>query len=115
MKKFIGYSAIILIIAFAFTQCAKQEENVVVTVGDLTITDSEIRSALKAKYPKQDNFTDIDLDKKKEILQPLINKNLRINEAYSIGLDQENKFVKTLEDRRMRMLGSKYYESSNCE
>ena len=110
MKKLIGCTIIVVLMAAAFTRCARQEENVVVSVGDLTITDSEIRDVLNAKYPKQDNFKDIELDKKKELLKPLIDKNLRISEAYSIGLDQDDKFVKTLEDRRMRMIGSKYYE-----
>ena len=110
MKKLIGYSFIILLLVTALTRCTQQEENVVVTVGDLPITDSEIRDVLKTKYPNQENFKDIELDKKIELLKPLIDKNLRISEAYNIGLDQDDKFLKTLEDRKMRMIGSKYYE-----
>ena len=65
MKKLISFSIIILLFALVLTQCAKQDENVVVTVGDLTITDSQIRDALKEKYPKKDNFKDIELGQKK--------------------------------------------------
>ncbi|MCK4754993.1 MAG: peptidylprolyl isomerase, partial [Calditrichia bacterium] len=110
MKKLLGYSIFILLIGLVLTQCAKQDENVVVTVGDLTITDAQVRSVLKAKYPNQDSFKDLDLNRKKELLEPLITKNLRINAAYDLDLEEDEKFKRMLEDQKMRTMGSKYYE-----
>jgi parvulin-like peptidyl-prolyl isomerase len=110
MKKLLGYSIFILLVGLVLTQCAKQDENVVVTVGDLTITDAQVRSVLKAKYPNQDSFKDLDLNRKKELLEPLITKNLRINAAYDLGLEEDEEFKRMLEDQKMRAMGSKYYE-----
>jgi peptidyl-prolyl cis-trans isomerase SurA len=110
MKKLLGYSIFILLIGLVLTQCAKQGENVVVTVGDLTITDAQVRSVLKAKYSNQDSFKDLDLNRKKELLEPLITKNLRINAAYDLDLEEDEKFIRMLEDQKMRTMGRKYYE-----
>lgn len=110
MKNLLGYSIFILLVGLVLTQCAKQDENVVVTVGDLTITDAQVRSVLKAKYPNQDSFKDLDLNRKKELLEPLITKNLRINAAYDLGLEEDEEFKRMLEDQKMRAMGSKYYE-----
>jgi parvulin-like peptidyl-prolyl isomerase len=94
----------------ALIQCALQDEDIVVTVGDLTITDTQIRDVLKVKYPEQENYKDIDLEKKKEILEPLIKKSLRVNAAYKLGLENDAKFKRALDDQKMRIMGSKYYE-----
>jgi len=110
MKKLLSSTIFIIVISLVFTHCTKQDENVVVTVGDLTITDGEVRDLLKAKHPNQENFKEIDLDRKKELLQPLILKSLRINAAYDLGLQEDNKFKRMLEDQKMRTMGSKYYE-----
>jgi peptidyl-prolyl cis-trans isomerase SurA len=110
MKKLLSLSIFILLSGLVLTQCGRQDENVVVTVGDLTITNDDVRNVLKAKYPKKDDFKDIDLELKKELLEPLIKKNLRINAAYDLGLEKDEKFKRMLEDQKMRTMGSKYYE-----
>jgi peptidyl-prolyl cis-trans isomerase SurA len=111
MKKILSYSVIILVVGVILTQCTKQGENVVVTVGDVTITDTQIRNVLKAKFPNQENFKNIDLDQKKVILDPLITRGLRVNAAYDLGLKEDDKFKRMLDDQKMRTMGSKYYES----
>jgi peptidyl-prolyl cis-trans isomerase SurA len=110
MKKVLSFSIIILLIGLVFTQCGKQDENIVVTVGDQTISSDEVRDIFKAKFPKKENYTDIELEKKKELLQPLIKKNLHISEAYALGFNEDKKFIRMLEDQKMKAMGSKYYE-----
>jgi peptidyl-prolyl cis-trans isomerase SurA len=109
MKQLLIYSIFILLIGLVLIQCGKQED-VVVSIGDRTITIDQVRSILKAKYPSAENYKDVELDQKEELLQPLISKNLRIYAAYDLGLDKEKEFQKTLDDRKLRMMGSKYYE-----
>ncbi len=107
MKQLLIYSIFILSIGLFFTQCGK-DENVVVEIGDRTISVDNVRTILKAKYPEAENYKDIELDLKKELLQPLIKKNLRIYAAYDLGLDKEAEFLKSLENQKLRMMGSKY-------
>jgi peptidyl-prolyl cis-trans isomerase SurA len=109
MKQLLIYSIFILVVGLVLTQCGKQED-VVVTIGDRTINVDQVRSILKAKYPNAENYKDVELDRKEELLQPLISKNLRIYAAYDLGLDKEKEFQKTLKERKTRMMGSKYYE-----
>jgi parvulin-like peptidyl-prolyl isomerase len=92
------------------SSCHKQEENVVITVGDLVITDSQIRGVLKTKYPGKQNYKDIELDTKKKLLEPLINRNLHINAAYDLGLENDNNFKQKLENQKLRVMSNKYYE-----
>ena len=110
MKKVLSSLIVILLMGLSLIQCSKQDENVVVTVGDLTITDVQIRNVLRAKFPKQENYKDIDLEQKKKLLEPLIDENLRINAAYDLGLEEDEQIKKMLESQKMRIMGSKYYE-----
>jgi len=110
MKQVLGYSLIILLAGLLVSSCNKQEENVVITVGEMVITDSQIRDVLKSQYPKQQNYKDIELDKKKKLLEPLIDRNLRINAAYDLGLQNDEVFKKKLDDQKLRTMSNKYYE-----
>jgi peptidyl-prolyl cis-trans isomerase SurA len=110
MKKLIIYSIFSLLTGLILSQCSKNDEDVVVSIEDRVITIKNIQEILKANYPKKDNYQDIDLDHKKELLEPLINKNLRIYAAYDLGLDKDKDFQKKLKDFELRLMGSKYYE-----
>ena len=110
MNKVLVYSFIILFASLLITGCSQQGENVVIKVGERTITAAQIRNVLKTIYPRRENYKDIELDKKKEVLQPLIMNNLYINEAYALGLDNDENFKRELETEKMRAVSSIYYE-----
>ncbi len=80
----------ITVLIFAW-QCGTEDETIV-DVGSLSIKKSEILSILKKKYPKQTDFSDVDLSIKKDLIEPLIAKKLRINAAYDLELDKEKAF-----------------------
>jgi len=110
MKQVLSSLIILLLMGLSFIQCSKSDEIVVVTVGDLEITDSQIRDVLKKKYPKQENYRDIDLEQKKELLEPMIKNKLHVNAAYDLGLEEDEEFIKIFDSQKMRIMGSKYYE-----
>ena len=110
MNKVIRNLIVIVVMGLILIQCSSQDENVVITVGDLTITDTQIRNVLKTKFQKQENYRDIDLEQKKLLLEPLINEKLRINAAYDLGIEEDEEFKKLLEAQKIRIMGSKYYE-----
>jgi len=112
MKKSLVFLIIVLVSALVLSSCSTQDENVVVTIEDRVISVDNVRDILKAKYPKAENYIDIDLQVKKDLLEPLIKKNLKIYAAYDLGLDQDEKFQKKLNDQKLRLLGSKYYETT---
>jgi len=101
---------IILVIGLSFTwQCAEEDETIV-EVGSLSIKKSEILSVFKKKYPKQNDFSDVDLSIKKDLIEPLIAKKLRINAAYDLDLDKEKLFRLKYEQYQMRLVGNLYFE-----
>jgi parvulin-like peptidyl-prolyl isomerase len=109
MRQLFIYLNFILVAGLVFNQCAQQED-VVATVGDRTITVNQVQNILKAKYPNGENYKDVELERKEELIQPFIDKNLRIQVAYDLGLHKDKEFQKAYEERRIRLLGSKYYE-----
>ena len=103
MKKSLVFSIIALVSTLVLSNCSTQNENVVVTIEGRVITVDNVRDILKAKYPEAENYNDIDLQIKKDLLEPLIKKNLKISAAYDLGLDQDEKFQKKNSDCRVRI------------
>ena len=110
MKNIMINLSLILLIGLFLTQCAKQGEDVIVEVGDQIISSDDVKNLLASKFPEKENFNYIELDKKKELLKPLITKSLNVNKAYALGLDKDNKYQQLLEDQQMKLMGTKYYE-----
>jgi peptidyl-prolyl cis-trans isomerase SurA len=111
MKKLSVISIFVLVSALILSNCSTPNENAVVTIEDRVISIDNVRDILKARYPNSENYNDIDLQVKKDLLEPLIKKNLKIYAAYDMGLDEDESFQKKLKDQKMRILGSKYYET----
>lgn len=101
----------ILLLALFLVQCFQKDDDVIVTVGSLTISGAEVKEILKKRYPNQTAFTDLDINVKKDLIEPLIMKKLRVNAAYGMGLDEDKDIKKLLEDFTMRVVGSSYYET----
>ena len=110
MNRQMIYPILAFLIGIILIQCTSQSEDVIVTVGELSITDDQAYKTLKSSFPKNENYRDIELSKKMELLDPLIVKKLRVNAAYDLGLDKNPKFQRQLEDFKMKTLGNKYYE-----
>ncbi len=108
LKSFVKYALVIVLSVFYF-HCGPDAETVA-TVGSLKVTKDELRSDLKRRYPKQADLNAIDAAKKKEVLDKIILKKLKINAAYDMGLDQDPDLLNQLQAREQNMLGNKYYE-----
>ena len=87
MRYWIRTSILVISAALILIQCEKKQEDVVVKVGSLAITSQDVIDLLKRKYPNQNNFTDLDFAQKKELLDPLITKKLKVNAAYDLNLE----------------------------
>ena len=109
MLKYIGVLVLLFSVMILITQCGTEDETIV-EVGSLSIQRSEILSVLKKKYPKQTVFKDVDLSIKKDLIEPLITKKLRINAAYDMDLGNDPVFLSKYEQYQMRMVGQKYFE-----
>ena len=111
MRYWIRISFLVISAAIIFVQCEKKQEDMVVKVGSLAITNQDVIEILKRKYPNQYNFTDLDIARKKELLEPLITKKLKVNAAYDLNLDEDKDLQTKLADFRLRLIGGKYYET----
>ncbi len=110
MRKWILTSVLVILTTTSFIHCGKKQEDVVVKVGSLSITSKDVVDLLKRKYPNKDNFIDLDIARKKELLEPLIVTKLRVNAAYDLNLEENEELQKKLANHRLRLIGGRYYE-----
>jgi len=111
MKYFLRTLSILCLSSLILVQCAKKEESIA-EVGSFTISKSDIVELLKRKYPNQDSFTDVDVSVKKDLLEPLIVRKLYLNEGIEKGYDEDPEFKNGFGNFQMRIIGSKYFEST---
>jgi parvulin-like peptidyl-prolyl isomerase len=110
MKKYLIHILVFIVCGLLFVfKCAKKSETIA-TVGKLTVSRNEVLKLMANKYPNQPDFKNVELTKKKEILDDLIFKKLKINEALEMGLDKENSFIKTDKEKFEHLMLFRYYE-----
>ncbi|RMH65398.1 MAG: hypothetical protein D6677_02665 [Calditrichaeota bacterium] len=100
---------IAFLIIMAMVSC-KQENDVVAEVGDFTVTRQELADALSRRFPKMKNFRDLDMKKKRPVLNQLIRERLKLNAAYDMGLDKDPEIVVKYTQRRTQMLKERAFE-----
>jgi parvulin-like peptidyl-prolyl isomerase len=99
----------IILLYLIFAGCQRGPEEIA-RVGSLVISSDDIKTALNSRYPEKENYRDLDLAKKEEILNNLIRNKLKLNAAYAEGLDVEKKIVKNIEEYRDKLIISRYHE-----
>jgi parvulin-like peptidyl-prolyl isomerase len=108
MRNIIHSLLIFVSILALLTHCAR-DENVVAEVGSLTISKEELIKELKRIYPNK-VLKEINLEDKKTLINRMAEHKQKVNAAYDLNLDEEDKIVTMANDRRDRMIGNKYYE-----
>lgn len=83
----------------------------IASVGDLTITNSDLTDILKSRYPKEKDFKNIDIQKKKDLLDQLVNKKLKVQAALELGMESDEDVLMAVEKQEENLLGQKYFES----
>ena len=109
MKKFLSLLLAVIVLALYLAYCGTKEE-VVATVGKLDITKSQFVKEMIRYHGEKPNYQDIDLDRKKTILNTMIKKKLKLLEAYDTDLDHDKEIVNSIESYRKRIIINKYYE-----
>lgn len=99
----------IIILYMIFAGCQKSPEEIA-RVGSLVISADEFKSAMNSRYPRKENYRDIDLAKKEEILNNLIRNKLKLNAAYTEGLEADKKIIHSVEEYREKLIISRYHE-----
>lgn len=89
--------------------CGRQSD-VVAKIGDEKIKIDEFKEALTRKYPSKD-FNDISLEEKKQVVQELIDRRLKILKARALELDQDPEFVAEMKNRANNFMAQKLYEN----
>ncbi|TFG98915.1 MAG: hypothetical protein E4H13_09390, partial [Calditrichales bacterium] len=110
MQKIVYAVILSLFLSLFLVRCSDPADDVIVTVGKREIKRSQVVALLKTKYPEQADFKDIDISMKKDLLEPVILRSLRVNAAIDMGLRDDPEFLDILENYKMRVIGSKYYE-----
>jgi parvulin-like peptidyl-prolyl isomerase len=89
--------------------CGTKEE-IVATVGKLDITRSQFVKEMAKMQGEKPNYQDVELERKKNVLNNMIKRKLRLMEAYATGLDDEEEVENMIASYRKRIIANKYYE-----
>ena|GEM_PF-3242672 len=109
MKKFCGILLVVLISVLFFQYCGSKEENVA-KVGKTGITKSQYINELTKYYGQKPSYQDIDLERKKNILDSMIKRKVKLLEAYDNDLDEDKDFITNLDMVKKRAMTDKYFE-----
>lgn len=102
------YLITLLVITILFS-CSVNDD-VVATVGNVEITVGQLKEKMQPKFPHKKDFKDVELAHKKQFLDQLITKQLKINEAIARGYDKEESFEVAYYKQKVNVLGTRYYE-----
>ena len=103
-KKFLG-----LILLIAFFHACSLDNNTVAKIGDFKITKDEFKNQLANHYGKKDSYESVKAEDKESLLNALILRKQKLNEAYKMGLDQEPDIMAEYTSRKRQMLANIYY------
>ncbi len=84
----------------------------VARVGSLGISVEEIKSALKDRYPYKEDFKDLDLEKKYEILNNIIKQKLKLNAAFDQDLEKNSTIVNNVHAYEEKLIIGRYHEKA---
>jgi parvulin-like peptidyl-prolyl isomerase len=110
MKKYFTHILLIILFASLFIlRCARKSETIA-TVGPLNVSRNEMLKLIRNKFPAQHDFKNIELTEKKEILDDLILKKLKVNEALELGYDKDQNFRKRYNENGENLILFRYFE-----
>ncbi len=101
---------ILAITAFVLLTYCKQDPDVVAEAGDFTVTRQELSDALIHRFPKIKNFKELDMKKKRPVLNQLIRERLKLNAAYDAGLDEDSAIRMKYTQRKIQLLKERAFE-----
>ena len=108
MRRVTGRFLQLIIIIMILYSC--DSGDYVAKVGDLKISRQEFIKALETRYSKKENYQDLSYESKQEILNMLIDRSLKLNDAYDRNLDKDSAVVAEIKRYHERLMGSRYYE-----
>jgi peptidyl-prolyl cis-trans isomerase C len=108
-KRYIYILIVVVVFSLLIYHCSKGE-SIIAQVGDQQILKSEYIALLQRHFPRQENYQNVDANRKKEILEELISKKLKINAAYELGLNKNEEFITAINRYRESLINRRYYE-----
>lgn len=105
MRLFVIFITAILLI----NSCSSGPDSVA-SVGKLQITTDELKNQLSRRFPDKENYQDVAISEKNQMLDQMILRKLRLNEAYEQGIDKDKTLVNDYEKRKGQMLSNRYFE-----
>jgi parvulin-like peptidyl-prolyl isomerase len=108
MKRRIIFLVLLLVVVLVVMQCTREER--VATVGSISITKSQFVSELSKSFGYKLNYQDINLERKKNILNGMIKRKLKVAAAYDLDLEDEKEIENAVQSQRKRLIGDKYFE-----
>jgi parvulin-like peptidyl-prolyl isomerase len=108
MKKITALISLFLI--FLIASC-ELSENTAAKVGSIEISKEEYVAALEQRFKGNAPEAGYDSTAKYKTLNTLIEKKMRLNDAYDLSLDEDPQIVMDIQTQRERYMMNKYYEA----
>lgn len=89
--------------------CAKMQKNVA-KVGREAITAEEFKNEMMTRYRTEEFASQRTLQERKDLLKPMIDRELKLQDAYRLGLDKDSTVVKAAEDTRKQAAIQELYK-----
>jgi len=102
---------ILLSVILVFQACSL-DENTVAVVGDVSITRDEFKIYLGNRYDEKGSYKSISEKDKKTLLDHLILRKQKLNEAYNMGLENDQNIQIEYVSRKRQLLSNVYYEKT---
>ncbi len=102
---------IVFIALLVLAGCGEKKEGVA-RVGDLVVSADEFRAALKLQFPTQGDFKSVESDRKRKVLDKLIEKKLKVNAAYDLGLENDPEVTAAVRMRKAEAVSNRFFETN---
>jgi parvulin-like peptidyl-prolyl isomerase len=99
---------LLLIVSLYSWHC--DQNQIIATVGNYTISENEIRKELSITYSHKTDYKDLDIKDKSEVLERIIIRKLNLLAAYDLQLDKDPILNSKMADELERLMLSRYHE-----
>jgi parvulin-like peptidyl-prolyl isomerase len=99
---------LLLIVSLYSWHC--DQNQIIATVGNYTISENEIRKELSITYSHKTDYKDLDIKDKSEVLERIIIRKLKLLAAYDLQLDKDPILNSKMADELERLMLSRYHE-----
>jgi len=104
------FAVLLISVSFVLLSSCGLSDDTVAKVGDIKISADDFKLNLASRYKGLSNYTSVDSAAKRTMLNQIIDRELKVNAALDLDLDEDPDFIKEMKNAERNVLLNKYYE-----